>query len=41
MDPILKNNDFNPINIKLLKEITNNSYSDWIFENTFLIFNSI
>ena len=41
MDTILKNNDFNPINIKLLKEITNNSYSDWIFENTFLIFNSI
>ena len=29
------------INIKLLKEITNNSFSDWIFENTFLIFKSI
>ena len=34
------NNQCNPKDIKFSKEITNNSFSDWIFENSFIIFRS-
>ena len=41
MDLNLNNFENNKINLILLKEITINSFSDWIFENTFIIFKSI
>jgi WD40 repeat protein len=41
METYLGDNDMNPKNIKLIKEITNNSFSDWIFENTFIVFKTI
>ena len=40
MDLNLNNFENNKINLILLKEITINSFSDWIFENTFIIFKS-
>ena len=41
METNLSDIDINPKKIKFLKEITNNSFSDWIFENTFIVFKTI
>ena len=40
MDLNLNNFEINKINLVLLKDLTINSFSDWIFENTFIIFKS-
>ena len=34
-------NEFNPNNVQLLKNLTNDSYSDYTLDNTFTVFNSI
>ena len=41
MEKNLKTNEINPKNINISIQITNDAFTDWIFENTFIIFNSI